>query len=173
MPGNVIEPRPRTTPALVRSCCEQHAPQARRQGLSLGCQIHQEAGGGPTSPGWHHAQGDPDRVRQILDNLLVNALKYTPSGGITVSLAPAPDRVGWADLHVRDTGPGIDAEQQARIFQPFVRLDDARRADREGSGLGLAIAARLSERLGGRIRVDGAPGQGSCFTVSLPLHLRH
>lgn len=172
-PDLTIEHRSYDLAALVRSCCEQHAPQARRQGLDLNCQIHDEAGGGPTSPGWHHAQGDPDRVRQILDNLLVNALKYTPSGGITVSLAPAPDRVGWADLQVRDTGPGIDAEQQARIFQPFVRLDGARRADREGSGLGLAIAARLSERLGGHIRVDGASGQGSCFTVSLPLHLRH
>ena len=171
-PDLAIEHRSYDLPALVQSCSEQHQPQARQQGLELLVQLPEEARPGQTPHPWHHAQGDPDRVRQVLDNLLVNALKYTPRGRVTVTLQPDPGRAGWACLSVRDTGPGIDAAEQARIFQPFVRLPEARQGGREGSGLGLAIAARLTERLGGEIHVDSVPGQGSCFTVDLPLNLR-
>jgi signal transduction histidine kinase len=170
-PDLPIEHRSYDLPALVRSSGEQHLPQARQQGLELLLQLPAEAPEGQPPHPWHHAQGDPDRVRQVLDNLLVNALKYTPHGRITVTLQPDPSRTSWACLSVRDTGPGIDADEQARIFQPFVRLPEARQGGREGSGLGLAIAARLTDRLGGEIHVDSVPGQGSCFTVNLPLNL--
>lgn len=173
-PDLTIEHRSYDLAALVQACGDQHLPQAQRQGLSLTVRLPDA---GPSRadtpvPPWHHAQGDPDRVRQVLDNLVINALKYTHSGSIILSLDEEPGRPGWMHLTVRDTGPGIDAEQQARIFEPFVRLDDARRAGREGSGLGLAIAARLSARLGGGISVDSITGQGSCFTVRLPLNHR-
>ncbi|MFZ5527436.1 MAG: sensor histidine kinase [Pseudomonadota bacterium] len=171
-PDLPIEHRSYDLPTLVRSSGEQYLPQARQQGLELLLQLPDEAPEGQPPHPWHHAQGDPDRVRQVLDNLLVNALKYTPHGRITVTLQPDPSRAGWACLSVRDTGPGIDADEQARIFQPFVRLPEARQGGREGSGLGLAIAARLTDRLGGEIHVDSVPGQGSCFTVNLPLNLR-
>ena len=170
-PDLTIEHRSYDLAALVAACCEQHEPQAQRQGLSLTQPATTAGGGTPPSP-WHHAQGDPDRVRQVLDNLLLNALKYTPSGGITVSLHHEPACPGWVRIDVQDTGPGIDAEQQARIFQPFVRLDDARRTGHEGSGLGLAIAVRLTERLGGEINLHSTPGQGSRFSVRLPLDAR-
>ncbi len=170
-PDLPIEHRSYDLSALVRSSGEQYLPQARQQGLELLLQLPAEAPPGQPPHPWHHAQGDPDRVRQVLDNLLANALKYTPHGRITVTLQPDPSRTGWACLSVRDTGPGIDADEQARIFQPFVRLPEARHGGREGSGLGLAIAARLTDRLGGEIHVDSVPGQGSCFTVNLPLNL--
>lgn len=172
-PDLTIEHRSYDLTALVQACCEQHQPQAQRQGLALALRTTRPPDLDPASPlPWHHAQGDPDRVRQVLDNLIINALKYTPSGGITVMLAPDPARPGWVCLEVCDTGPGIDAGQQARIFKPFVRLDEARRGGHEGSGLGLAIAARLTERLGGQIRLQSTPGHGSCFAVWLPLNTR-
>ena len=173
-PDLPIEHRSYDLAALVQSSCEHHQPQARQQGLELMLQLPSAtpADDGVARP-WHHAQGDPDRVRQVLDNLIVNALKYTPRGRITVSLQDDPARAGWASIEVCDTGPGIDTEQRDRIFQPFVRLEGARQGGREGSGLGLAIAARLTERLGGEIHVDSATGQGSCFTVRLPLNVRH
>lgn len=168
-PDFSIEHRRYDLVALVAACCAQHEPQAQHQGLAWTPPPSTMPDDSTFPPTWHHAQGDPDRVRQVLDNLLLNALKYTPSGGITVSLHHEPARPGWARIDVCDTGPGIDADQQAHIFQPFVRLDDARRAGQDGSGLGLAIAARLTERLGGEIQVDSIPGQGSRFSVWLPL----
>ena len=175
-PDLTVEHRRYDLAALVTACCEQHEPQAQRQGLGLHLTLTPPPAGrheGDMSPlSWHHAQGDPDRVRQVLDNLLVNALKYTPSGSITVSLRHEQAHPGWARIDVSDTGPGIDAEQQASIFQPFVRLEDARRGGHDGSGLGLAIAARLAERLGGEIRLDSTPGQGSRFSLRLPLNRR-
>lgn len=170
-PDLTIEHRSYDLAALVQASCEQHQAHAQRQGLALTLEpIGQPAAA--LAPPWHHAQGDPDRVRQVLDNLLVNALKYTAAGEITVTLSAEPQRPGWARIEVCDTGPGIDAGQQARIFQPFVRLDDARRGGREGSGLGLSIAARLTERLGGQIQLRSTPGHGSCFAVWLPLNAR-
>lgn len=168
-PDFSIEHRSYDLVSLVTACCAQHEPQAQHQGLAWTPPPSTLSDDSAFAPTWHQAQGDPDRVRQVLDNLLLNALKYTPSGGITVSLHHEPARPGWARIDVSDTGPGIDADQQARIFQPFVRLDDARRAGHDGSGLGLAIAARLTERLGGEIHVDSTPGQGSRFSVRLPL----
>jgi signal transduction histidine kinase len=109
---------------------------------------------------------DADRLAQALSNLLSNAIKYTPSGGAVSVAAGVEDDAVW--IGVSDTGPGIDAEEQARIFTPFYRGRSAGRFP-QGMGLGLTIARDLVVAHGGRIEVDSTPGQGSRFTIWLPL----
>jgi signal transduction histidine kinase len=112
--------------------------------------------------------GDAVRIKQILLNLLGNARKFTEAGEIGLRVSTlAPQGVRFA---VRDTGPGLDAEQQARLFRRFEQADGARTAARYGgSGLGLAISQELAAAMGGCISLESAPGQGSCFFVDLPL----
>jgi signal transduction histidine kinase len=113
------------------------------------------------------ADVDPDRLAQVVGNLLSNAIKYTPPKG-TVSLdAGAEGEEAW--IRVSDTGPGIGPEEQGRIFAPFYRSQPGRRFP-QGMGLGLSIAFSLAAAHGGRLELDSAPGQGSRFTVWLPLH---
>ncbi len=109
---------------------------------------------------------DPDRLAQVVGNLLSNAIKYTPPRG-TVSLAAGVEgKEAW--IQVGDTGPGIDPEEQARIFAPFYRSQPGRRFP-QGMGLGLSIAHTLVAAHGGRLELDSTPGLGSRFTVWLPL----
>jgi signal transduction histidine kinase len=109
---------------------------------------------------------DADRLAQAVSNLLSNAIKYTPSGGAVSIEAGVEDDAVW--IGVSDTGPGIDAEEQARIFTPFYRGRSAGRFP-QGMGLGLTIARDLVVAHGGRIEIDSTPGQGSRFTIWLPL----
>lgn len=110
--------------------------------------------------------GDPTALRRLLLILVENAVKYTPEGGLVeLSLTRAGDEVCLA---VRDTGIGIDRADAARVFEPFVRLDDARSRETGGAGLGLAIARSIAVAHGGRITLDSAPKEGSAFTVHLP-----
>jgi two-component system sensor histidine kinase BarA len=111
---------------------------------------------------------DRGRLRQILFNLVSNAVKFTPDGGqVRVLVAPAgADRVRVA---VRDTGPGIAPEHQHVIFEKFRQIDQSATRPHQGTGLGLAIAKELTDLLGGRIWVESAPGEGATFTVELPL----
>jgi two-component system phosphate regulon sensor histidine kinase PhoR len=111
-------------------------------------------------------QTDPARLRQVVVNLLDNAVKYSPEGG-RVDLRVA-ERDGSFAIEVADEGLGIPHEQQARIFEKFVRLDPEMRRGVGGSGLGLYISHELVERMGGRLRVESEPGHGSTFTVQLP-----
>jgi PAS domain S-box-containing protein len=114
---------------------------------------------------------DPDRLRQILMNLLWNALKFTSQGSIVLQaerVAP-PDRPAYLRLAVEDTGIGIPASQLERIFLPFTQAAGATGHSRDGAGLGLAISKRLVERMGGRIWVESQPGRGSRFLFSLPI----
>jgi signal transduction histidine kinase len=106
--------------------------------------------------------GDGKRIRQILLNLLGNAVKYGHGRPVRVRVAR---RDGGAILEVADLGPGIPPADQARIFEDFVRLDDA--AD-QGTGLGLPIARRLAQLLGGSLEVASVVGQGSTFRLTLP-----
>ena len=100
-------------------------------------------------------------------NLVDNAVKYTPAGGkVELTLTR---RDGRAELSVQDTGPGIDPAQLGRIFQPFVRLDDARARVQGGAGLGLAIARSIVVAHGGVLDVESTPGAGSRFIIRLPL----
>src|SRR5215475_13405521 len=116
--------------------------------------------------------GDPTRIRQILFNLLGNALKFTERGGVRVTAAT--ERLGESrmrvTLAVRDTGIGLDAEQRARLFQPFAQADSSTTRRFGGTGLGLSIVRRLVQLMGGDVAVDSAPGAGSTFTVALTLH---
>lgn len=113
------------------------------------------------------AQADPQRLAQILGNLVENALRYTPAGG-QVTLRAALDAQGAVVFEVADTGAGIAPAELAQIFERFYRADKARTRDTGGSGLGLAIARRLAELQGGRIWASSEPGQGARFYVALP-----
>ena len=111
--------------------------------------------------------GDYDRLRRMLLNLVDNGLKYTPSGGrVGISLR----REGpWAALRVADTGIGLSPAEQKKIFERFYRSPEAKSRGEGGAGLGLCIARSIVEAHGGKIRIESAPGQGSAFTVLLPL----
>jgi signal transduction histidine kinase len=123
-------------------------------------------------------EGDETRVRQILVNLLTNAVKFTePGGRVTIQCGiarqPAPEArlqgLGpWAYLRVEDTGIGIPPEQMSAIFDPFVQVDSSHTRPREGSGLGLTISRRLAQLMKGDLSVSSTVGQGSVFTLWLP-----
>ncbi|MDX2005533.1 MAG: ATP-binding protein [Meiothermus sp.] len=112
-------------------------------------------------------RADPERVKQILYNLLENALRHTPDGGrIVVSLSRQDT---WAVLEVTDSGPGIAPEHLSHLFDRFYRADEARARESGGSGLGLAIVKGLVQAHRGRVTAGNAPGGGAAFTVRLPL----
>ena len=132
-------------------------PAAGRRGLALALDVD------PTAR--REVAGDPSRIRQIADNLLSNALKFTDRGGVTVAVRlENADRLVFS---VKDTGRGIGREEQERIFREFVRLRSAEGVD--GFGLGLSIVDRLVRLLGGSIRLESVPGEGSEFIVSVPV----
>jgi PAS domain S-box-containing protein len=110
--------------------------------------------------------GDPDRLREVLSNLVSNAVKYSPGGG-TVWVGGRMDRTG-ATVYVADQGIGIPAEEQGRIFDRFHRVDSGLHRRTEGTGLGLYLVKAIVEAHGGRVWVESAPGQGSIFMFSLP-----
>ena len=119
-------------------------------------------------------RGDALRLRQILANLLQNALKFTEQGAICLRVRRPDDAVPGADdgllrLEVHDTGPGIDAATQARLFEPFTQADQSATRRFGGTGLGLSICRELAALMGGRIALTSAVGRGSCFAVELPL----
>ena len=111
-------------------------------------------------------EADPDRIGQVLDNLLENALRYAPEGPIAVRVRAEPDAVR---VEVTDRGPGISAADRARIFEPFYRGERSEISPVRGGGLGLTIAKRLVALHGGAIGVRSRPGRGSTFWFTLPL----
>jgi signal transduction histidine kinase/CheY-like chemotaxis protein len=113
-------------------------------------------------------EGDPMRTRQILANLIANAVKFTKDGRITVRVH-AVDSGARVRFSIRDTGTGIPSDVQERLFQPFVQADDSIARRFGGTGLGLAICSQLTALLGGAIGVNSEPGQGSLFWVELPV----
>ncbi|HJV42310.1 ATP-binding protein [Caulobacter sp.] len=131
---------------------------AREKGLDLTLEVD------PATPAW--VAGDVARVRQILLNLVSNALKFTDAGGVTVRVGPD---AGGVVLAVTDTGVGLTDEQRARLFSPFVQGDRSTARRFGGTGLGLAICRQLAELMDGDVTVESALGQGSTFTVRLPL----
>jgi DNA-binding response OmpR family regulator/anti-sigma regulatory factor (Ser/Thr protein kinase) len=130
-------------------------PLAEKKSQSLGMEAHDGL----------VVHADATRLRQVLLNLVGNAIKFTPEGG-RVTLAARAEN-GGVRIEVRDTGPGISAEDQQRIFEAFVRLAQAGGA-KEGSGLGLAITKRLVELQGGELGIESTPGHGACFHFTLP-----
>jgi two-component system phosphate regulon sensor histidine kinase PhoR len=111
-------------------------------------------------------RGDERGVEQVLLNLLDNAVKYTPEGGRVRVTGGQED--GRCVVHVRDTGVGIEPRHQARIFERFYRVDKGRSRDMGGTGLGLSIVKHLVNAMGGEVRVESQPNEGSTFTIFLP-----
>ena len=109
---------------------------------------------------------DKNRLEQIVNNLLQNALRHTPPGGVVVVSAHAEP--GAAVIQVKDTGEGIAAKDIPHIWEPFYRADETRARDRSGAGLGLALVKELTETMGGTVAVESEAGEGSCFTIRLP-----
>src|SRR5690606_6386135 len=116
-------------------------------------------------------RGDPMRLRQVLNNLMSNAMKFTPAGSITLRLRAWPEEPGGYALlvEVADTGPGMTAEQLGRLFTPFDQTADGVSARHGGTGLGLAISRQLAELMGGRLTARSQPGEGATFTLALRL----
>ena len=150
---------------LSRAVIDVFADAARRNGVQL---IDHVA---PNLP--HRLRGDAARLRQILINLVGNALKFTSEGRIEISTCcdahePGSVRVRW---EVRDTGVGISEADMRKIFDPFTQADGGSARSHGGTGLGLAISRRLAELMGGEIGVSSEVGRGSTFWVSVPLHI--
>jgi signal transduction histidine kinase len=114
-----------------------------------------------------YARTDPDKLRQIMINLISNAVKFTPAGGrVRVSCTL---RKASVSIHVEDNGPGIPREKQETVFEPFVQLDRGLTRTTDGTGLGLAISRGLARGMGGDVQLRSDVGVGSVFTVTIPL----
>ena len=145
--------------AVVEAAIDTVRPALEAKGLTL--RTHIDA----TVPA---VSGDPDRLQQVVWNLLTNAVKFTPAGGsIDVALRR---RDADVEIQVRDTGSGIEAEFLPHVFDRFQQAEAGRASARAGLGLGLAIVQRLVDLHGGAVSAESAgPGQGACFTVRLPV----
>ncbi|WP_374434760.1 CHASE domain-containing protein [Inhella sp.] len=152
--------RPQQLLDEVRALME---PQAQAKGLGLHTELD------PALP--ELISSDPQRLRQILLNLSSNAIKFTAQGAVRLRARLEADATGaeWLCWEVQDSGIGITPEAQAQLFRPFVQADASTTRHYGGTGLGLAIVRELSERLGGTVSLRSQPGEGSCFTVRLPL----
>ncbi|HEY1796044.1 MAG TPA: ATP-binding protein [Stellaceae bacterium] len=147
---------------LVEAAVGLLRPKAQEKGVALDVAIDPAVGGG--------FRGDPNRLRQILLNLVGNAVKFTERGGVAVRVAPGPprrssSRKGGATLRfeIADTGIGMSEDIAATLFQKFNQADTSITRRFGGTGLGLAISRQLAELMGGRIGVKSRPGRGSCF----------
>ncbi len=137
--------------------------RAKEKGLSFSVSVDEDARG--------VYDGDPTRVRQVLHNLIANAVKFTDEGSVRVRVSrEATDVAGVARLAftVQDTGVGIEPDALARLFTPFQQADSSMTRRFGGTGLGLAISRQLAELMGGSIEATSAPGEGSTFTFSAP-----
>jgi signal transduction histidine kinase len=137
--------------------------RAEEKGLAFSTRIDSEAPG--------RLMGDARRLRQVLFNLLANAIKFTESGSVSleVQLDSATSQEAWLRFRVTDTGIGISAADQQRIFAPFTQVDSSSTRRHGGTGLGLAIASDLIQAMSGRLSVSSKPGQGSTFYFTIPL----
>jgi signal transduction histidine kinase len=113
-------------------------------------------------------KADPMRLKQILLNLLSNACKFTKEGDVVLRVRKVADGRDWVELAVADSGIGMTAEQQAKLFQDFTQADSLTARRYGGTGLGLAITRKLARMMGGDVTVTSEPGKGSVFTVRLP-----
>jgi len=155
-----VEQVPVTLLPLVEGIAETLAAAARKKSLALVSFVD------PALPDL--VRGDPVRLRQILFNLIGNAIKFTERGQVAIEVAPDLTQ-DWVQFRIVDTGIGLTPEAIERLFQPFVQADGSTTRKFGGTGLGLSISKRLIERMGGEIGVESTLGQGSVFKVRLPL----
>ena len=148
---------------MVEEVLDLFAQSAEQKGLELGCLLQAET---PTA-----VRGDPGRLRQVLVNLVGNAVKFTQQGGVMIRVARVEESAEDAMIgfSVSDTGIGISPEAQARLFEAFSQVDSSTTRKYGGTGLGLAICRQLVELMGGQIGVESVPGQGSIFQFTVPL----
>jgi PAS domain S-box-containing protein len=132
-------------------------PLAEKKGLALDIRLPEEPMTTVTDRG---------KVRQILINLLSNAVKFTPAGEVRLEVVPREDE---ALIQVRDTGIGIAPEHLGKVFEPFWQVQQSPTREMGGTGLGLSVSYKIAQLLGGDLRVESVPGQGSTFTLVLPL----
>jgi len=154
-------------PALVQEVAELLQPAAQQKQLAFRCTC------GAALP--QHCLGDEVRLRQILTNLVANAIKFTEHGEVRLVADCQPPEPGepvqWVRFEVHDTGLGIPPDVQARLFQPFMQADSSTTRRFGGTGLGLSIVRHLVALMNGELALESRAGEGSCFRVSLPLQL--
>lgn len=151
------------SPALmVEECLDTFIPIATESGVTLRKEL------GPNLP--PRITADQLRLRQVLINLIGNAMKFTHRGSVTVACVKVKDRPDLLEFKVRDTGIGIPKEAQKSLFEPFVQASADIARQYGGSGLGLAISKHLVERMGGTLSLESAPGEGSTFSFTIPIH---
>ncbi|MFT3710378.1 MAG: ATP-binding protein [Archangium sp.] len=153
-----LEPRVFDLEHLVVETVRMFSTQAQKKGLELMTDVSVTAKG--------PVRGDAARIRQILINLMGNALKFTEQGSVRVTLTRAGDRIR---LLVKDSGPGIASEHHARIFEAFEQGDVGTQRRYGGTGLGLAITRRIARLMGGEVTLRSAPGEGSEFELEVPV----
>jgi signal transduction histidine kinase/DNA-binding NarL/FixJ family response regulator len=158
-----LEDAPFQLRAVVEGTADTLSVQAERKGISISSVIE------PGTPDL--LKGDATRVRQILFNLIGNAIKFTDVGEVRIAVRPLSRAAGRIRLaiSVTDTGIGMTTEQTARLFHPFAQADNSTTRRYGGTGLGLSIVRRLAELMGGEATVESIPGRGSTFTVALDL----
>jgi signal transduction histidine kinase len=161
--GNLrLHAEPIDVPDEVRKVVDSHRPAMRAAGLEVSLDLSADV---PA------ARADRRRMRQVLDNLLSNATKYTQEGGrIQVATRAEPDEHrgngGWLAIDVTDTGPGIPQDKQEEVFREFSRLEPG---TERGTGLGLAISRKIARAMGGDVVLQSVPGEGSTFSLRLPV----
>lgn len=157
----MIERIPFNVRSVLDDCVRSFQARATQKGITLHFEV------APDAPS--DVMGDPLRVRQMAANLLSNAVKFTDRGWVSLRLGATPAAGGPAmEIEVSDTGPGIDADKLATIFDKFTQADGSITRKYGGTGLGLAIIKRLAELQGGAVRVESKVGKGSTFAVKLP-----
>jgi signal transduction histidine kinase len=148
--------------ALIGDLDAVVAPLARAKSLEYRCE---------TPPANAYVRTDPDKLRQIMINLVSNAVKFTPHGGLITVRCTVEDKS--VSIHVRDTGVGIPPDKQESVFEPFVQLDRGLTRTTEGTGLGLPISRGLARGMDADITLQSEEGMGSTFTITLPRIVRH
>ncbi|WP_404375794.1 response regulator [Vreelandella aquamarina] len=158
-----LSPRPFLLDTFLTTLCRSYQLRARGSQVAFHCKHLDSLG---------VVLADPDRLRQVLMNLLNNAFKFTDQGSVVLEVSPERQDEGTLLLTflVSDTGCGMSAEQQEKLFQPFSQVDTSLSRQREGTGLGLVICQQLVKAMGGDIQLTSTPNEGSCFyfTLSLP-----
>ncbi|GAA5115415.1 response regulator [Luteolibacter yonseiensis] len=154
----VMNPEPVKIQRLLASLRDTFSPVASQKSLELRMESDPSAA--------EEIETDPQRLEQVLKNLLSNALKFTEQGTVTLSVSARG--TGWVAFSVSDTGIGIAPDKQRAVFEPFLQADGTTARKYGGTGLGLSISHNLVRLLGGRILLESEPGEGSTFTVLIP-----